>query len=141
MDSFSSMRRILAIIACLWCVGAGPRLAITVSWYQGRNSVKNSPIAAPAASRRSEGRACHARATRVQAALRVTGNRVVLTMEDNGIGFDLQKLRSAPASVSAGIGLRSIREQVQGLGGIFEIESGPLGTKLVVSVVVAPSEY
>ena len=65
----------------------------------------------------------------------------MLTVEDNGIRFDLQKLRSAPASVSAGIGLRSIREQVQGVGGNFDMESGPDGTKLVVSVIVAPGEY
>jgi two-component system NarL family sensor kinase len=82
----------------------------------------------------------HSRATRVEASLRAIGNRVVLTIADNGIGFDVHKLRSAPASVTAGIGLRSIREQVQAIDGNFDMESGPLGTKLVVSVVVAPSE-
>jgi signal transduction histidine kinase len=83
----------------------------------------------------------HSKATRVQAELRATGGRVVLTIADNGIGFDFGKLRTAPASVSAGIGLRSIRELVEGLAGDFDMQSGPLGTKLIVSVVMAPAGY
>jgi signal transduction histidine kinase len=37
------------------------------------------------------------------------------------------------------VGIRSIREQVQELGGKFDIESSPLGTKLVVSLALAPA--
>src|SRR5580765_1986287 len=31
------MRRILAMIACLWCVGAGPKLAITEIQYDPKS--------------------------------------------------------------------------------------------------------
>jgi len=76
----------------------------------------------------------HARATRIGAALEMADDRVVLTIQDDGVGFDVAALLRAPASVASGIGLRSIREQAAALGGNVEIESGPAGTKLVVSV-------
>lgn len=82
----------------------------------------------------------HARATIVSAALRADGERVVLSVTDNGVGFDVAALRAAEANVGAGIGLRSIREQVADCGGIFDMESGPLGTKLVVSVPMSIGE-
>jgi signal transduction histidine kinase len=76
----------------------------------------------------------HARATRVDAALETRDNCVVLTIRDDGVGFDVAALLRGPASVASGIGLRSIREQAAALRGKLEIESGPAGTKLVVSV-------
>jgi two-component system, NarL family, sensor kinase len=82
----------------------------------------------------------HSKATRVDASLETAGEDVILTMTDNGVGFDVASMRSAPASVAAGLGIRSIREQVEGLGGKFDIESGPSGTKLVVSVVQTPTK-
>jgi two-component system NarL family sensor kinase len=80
----------------------------------------------------------HANASRVDAELRADGDRLVLVVADNGIGFDMAALRSAPANVNAGIGLRSIRDLVSGSGGNFDVESSPLGTKLVVSVALTP---
>jgi signal transduction histidine kinase len=65
---------------------------------------------------------------------------MVLTMEDNGIGFDVARLLAAPASVASGIGLRSIREQAASLGGRLEITSGPGGTKLELSAPFAAPE-
>ena len=82
----------------------------------------------------------HAHAARVGMALEARGDRIVLTMEDNGIGFDVAKLLAAPASVASGIGLRSIREQAAVLGGRLEITSGPGGTKLVLSAPFAAPE-
>ena len=82
----------------------------------------------------------HAHATKVDMALEARGDRIVLTMEDNGIGFDVAKLLAAPASVASGIGLRSIREQAAALGGRLEITSGPGGTKLVLSAPFAAPE-
>ena len=76
----------------------------------------------------------HARATRVEAALEMRGDCVILTMRDDGVGFDVAGLLRGPASVVSGIGLRSIREQAAALGGRSEIQSGPAGTTLVVSV-------
>ena len=50
------------------------------------------------------------------------------------MGFDVAGLLRGPASLASGIGLRSIREQAAALGGELEIESGPAGTRLLVSV-------
>jgi signal transduction histidine kinase len=70
----------------------------------------------------------------------VSGRQIVLSIRDNGVGFDAQRVLSAPASVASGIGLRSIRETAQELGGRLDVESGPDGTKLVVSVAAFPVE-
>jgi signal transduction histidine kinase len=76
----------------------------------------------------------HARATRVDAALETRDNCVVLTIRDDGVGFDVAGLLRGPASVASGIGLRSIREQAAALGGKLEVDSGPAGTTLLVLV-------
>ena len=82
----------------------------------------------------------HSQATRIAVALEVRDGQLVLSIRDNGVGFDAEALFSAPASVASGIGLRSIRETAQELGGRLEVESGPDGTKLVVSVAPFPVE-
>jgi PAS domain S-box-containing protein len=61
----------------------------------------------------------HAGAMRVQIRLVVVEDDLVLTVLDDGAGFD-------PASrVGKGMGLVSMRERVHGLEGEFEIESSP----------------
>lgn len=75
----------------------------------------------------------HARPTRVEASLEVRDGRLLLTVRDNGAGFDAAKLFSAPASLASGIGLRAIREQAAALGGRIDIRSGPEGTTLELS--------
>jgi signal transduction histidine kinase len=82
----------------------------------------------------------HSRATRIDAGLRLHDSRLTLSICDNGIGFDVTGMLSRPANLAAGIGLRSIRETAEGLGGNFEVESGPSGTKLVISVALCPAE-
>ncbi len=82
----------------------------------------------------------HSEATRIAVALEVRDGQLVLSIRDNGVGFDAAGMFSAPASVASGIGLRSIRETAQELGGRLEVESGPDGTKLVVSVAPFPVE-
>ena len=82
----------------------------------------------------------HARATRVDVELRAEGERAVLKVSDNGVGFDVAQLWAAPASVAGGIGLRSVRELVAEAGGKFDMESGASGTKLVVTVEMNPRE-
>jgi len=82
----------------------------------------------------------HARATRIEMTLLAQTDRIALQIRDNGVGFDVVKLWDAPASVSSGIGLRSIREQAAAIGGKLEIESGPLGTTLVIAAPYSPLE-
>jgi signal transduction histidine kinase len=73
-------------------------------------------------------------------ALEVSGGQFVLSIRDNGVGFDARRAFSAPASLASGIGLRSIRETAQALGGTLEVKSGADGTKLVVTVALFPVE-
>ncbi len=75
----------------------------------------------------------HSHASRIDLTLELAGDSLVLTIQDNGVGFDVRRQFSAPASVSAGIGLRSIREQAHAVGGNLVVESGPVGTKLEIS--------
>jgi len=61
----------------------------------------------------------HARATRVNIGLtKARGPLIMLTIEDDGIGFDVTRLKSRQA-----FGLTAIRERVEGLGGRFRLES------------------
>jgi two-component system NarL family sensor kinase len=82
----------------------------------------------------------HSQATRVAVVLEASGGHLVLSVGDNGVGFDAQEALSAPASVASAIGLRSIRETAQELGGTLEVRSGADGTRLVVSVAPFPAE-
>lgn len=71
----------------------------------------------------------HAGASRVTVGLRDGDGSPVLTVADDGAGFD-------PASVgpsfSGGFGLRSMRERVEGVGGTLEIQTRPGdGTRIV----------
>ena len=82
----------------------------------------------------------HSRATRIAVALQAASGQLVLSIRDNGVGFDAQRVFSAPANVASGIGLRSMREAALQLGGKLDVETGPDGTKLVVSVAPFPVE-
>lgn len=79
----------------------------------------------------------HAHASRVRLKLAANARHIELTVWDNGPGIDTAALVAAPALIGTGIGLRSIREQAAAVGGKMVLESGPLGTKLVVSAPFA----
>jgi two-component system, NarL family, sensor kinase len=76
----------------------------------------------------------HAKANRVKMKLATLDSKIVLRIEDNGVGFDVARLWNAPESVTQGIGLRSIRELASSLGGALDIVSGKEGTTLELSV-------
>jgi len=82
----------------------------------------------------------HAHATSVMMSMQYRSGKVTLTVRDNGVGFDVDRLLRRPIEVGVGIGLRSIREQAEALGGTMAVESGPSGTKLIVSVAISPAE-
>jgi len=71
----------------------------------------------------------HSHADRVFVDLGMASNGVQLTVEDNGKGFDLND-----ASID-GLGLISMRERVESIGGVLEIHSKPKsGTRLRATV-------
>lgn len=80
----------------------------------------------------------HAQATQVSVVLERKGKEVVLMVEDNGIGFDVDSaLRQAQAS--GRLGLMGMRERVEAVGGALEIESNPdaPGTTVYVRIPLA----
>jgi len=76
----------------------------------------------------------HSKARTAKLSLTLNGNRIRLTVEDDGRGFDAsEKLQWRDAQ--AGIGLLSINQQLDPIGGRLEIESSPgSGTRAVVIV-------
>jgi signal transduction histidine kinase len=72
----------------------------------------------------------HAAATLVQVHIRVQGRGVALEIADDGRGFDLDT-----AGDSGGMGLKSMRERAEKLGGTLRIQSTPgKGTQVTVRI-------
>jgi signal transduction histidine kinase len=76
----------------------------------------------------------HGQATRADIFLRRTGNRIELTVTDNGKGFAAPK-NGLPSSSIGGFGLFSIHERIRHVGGVLSIDSSPgEGTEVLLSV-------
>ena len=66
----------------------------------------------------------HSKADSVRLSLIKMENKIELTIEDNGAGFDLNQVISIESS-RRGLGLTSMRERIELSGGSFWIESAP----------------
>ena len=76
----------------------------------------------------------HSSARNVSVDLTGVSDRIALTIVDDGVGFDVD------AAWRRGLGLISVRERVEAIGGTFELRSSPgAGTRLEVSVPVPVS--
>jgi signal transduction histidine kinase len=73
----------------------------------------------------------HSGANRFRMSLLADGPMIELQVEDNGVGF------SIGSSSDKGIGLLSIREHAEDLGGAFDISSGPGGVRVSVRLPLA----
>jgi signal transduction histidine kinase len=72
----------------------------------------------------------HAHARSVRVVVKQEARKIVLTVEDDGAGFDARRVR--------GLGLVGMEERVHHLGGAFEIVSHPgTGTKVEVELPIA----
>ncbi|MFN2491654.1 MAG: PAS domain S-box protein [Pyrinomonadaceae bacterium] len=79
----------------------------------------------------------HARASEVAIVLERRADQVSLIIEDDGIGFDSQKVLGARDN---GLGLVGLRERAALFGGTVEIESQPeKGATVVVRIPVPPA--
>jgi signal transduction histidine kinase len=77
----------------------------------------------------------HSHATRVMVEVEGKDNELMLKVVDNGVGFDPENVRFA-----SGLGLVSIRERLNLIGGQLELTSEEgYGTCLVATVAVANS--
>jgi PAS domain S-box-containing protein len=65
----------------------------------------------------------HARAGSVSVQLERSRERMLLTVMDDGVGFDIDKLRKSASAASA-LGLRGMEERALAVGGHIEIDSG-----------------
>jgi signal transduction histidine kinase len=72
----------------------------------------------------------HSRARNVKVVVKQEPSRIILSVEDDGHGFDAHRVR--------GLGLVGMEERVNHLGGAFEIESHPgAGTRVAVELPLA----
>ncbi len=76
----------------------------------------------------------HARATRIDIRLDDAGDRLALRIDDDGCGFDVQRIEH---STDRGIGLTNMRERVERNGGTFQLISHPGHTSLIASFPLA----
>jgi signal transduction histidine kinase len=72
----------------------------------------------------------HSKAVKVSMSLCQNGDLLTLMLEDDGVGFDPAALNCAPATLSGGIGLRSLAVQAEAISAKMDIASGRNGTKL-----------
>jgi PAS domain S-box-containing protein len=82
----------------------------------------------------------HAHAKTIRLQLQFAGNSIVMIIEDDGQGFDLQAVKPEKKS-RHGFGLTNMRERVLFLDGNYDLQSSPgRGTKIEVRVPLKPAE-
>jgi signal transduction histidine kinase len=75
----------------------------------------------------------HSGATEVNAAVEFEGGKIVVTIKDNGRGFD--QLQRPEGNALGGLGLGGIAERVQILNGHFVLDSKPgHGTGIIITI-------
>lgn len=67
----------------------------------------------------------HAKATQVHLSLKSTVTQLMMTIEDNGVGFDVNQ-------VNTGLGIENMRERAEMVHARLTIESGSDGTRIAV---------
>ncbi|HSO88939.1 MAG TPA: response regulator [Draconibacterium sp.] len=80
----------------------------------------------------------HARATEIILEIAQKNNKYIISVHDNGVGFDTEKQRSGKNP--DGFGLLSIKERLESFKGHFYIKSKPgVGTKAMIEIPVKNS--
>ncbi len=82
----------------------------------------------------------HAEASQVAVAIKALPEKVTITLEDNGKGFNLEEVRSRPKE-RRGMGVVSMEERLRMLGSQFSMTSRPgKGTRLYFEILRTSSE-
>ena len=76
----------------------------------------------------------HSGSRKVDVAMQVEHDAVLVTIRDYGSGLSQQQLRDVNASRSRGVGLTGMRERISALGGRFEVLSAQPGTLVRVTL-------
>ena len=72
----------------------------------------------------------HAKATAVEVEVEVQKNQILITVSDNGVGFEV-----ADATLQRSLGLKTLAERVKILKGTLAIQSAKqAGTKITVAI-------
>lgn len=79
----------------------------------------------------------HSEAANVQVALVYQQDRITLSIKDDGKGFDV---RQTQTDQRRGIGLRNMRERMEGLGGSLKIYSDNQGTEVQASLTISAQD-
>ena len=81
----------------------------------------------------------HARADRIKVSVRREKNRIRISIQDDGVGFDFSKVQFSVNNLS-GFGLFSMRERMEHFGGNFDVESKPgQGTRITLIMSLKPA--
>ena len=134
----SSLPEALERLAGRWSEETGVRAEVEVSGDPRPLSQELQVTLFRAAQEALTNARKHARAAGVTLTLSYIGDLVVLDVQDDGEGFDPDL---ASAASEGGLGLRSMRERVERLGGRLLVESSPgEGTTLVIELPVGVEE-
>lgn len=80
----------------------------------------------------------HSQAREASIQLYKRDKTIVLLIQDDGVGFDTEDSSEERMENSSGSGIINIRERIEGLGGVFNIESQPgQGTELIIEIPLA----
>ena len=76
----------------------------------------------------------HSQAVSARVIIERTRAGIVLTISDNGTGIPEGVLDHSSGTKTIGVGIAGMRERVEHLGGLIEIETSSLGTKIRATI-------
>jgi signal transduction histidine kinase len=142
LDLRPSMLDDLGLVAALewYCARQARRLAIPITFvatpFSSRPSLEIETTCFRVVQEALTNTAKHAQATQVWVNLQERDEMLLVTIRDNGIGFDVDAMRAHTARGS-GIGLRGMEERLWLVGGQLDITSTPgHGTEICARVPV-----
>lgn len=77
----------------------------------------------------------HGNAKSVVVSLKRVGHRIKFGIEDNGCGFDVQRIAMEDENVLSGYGIAGMRDRINLCGGVFDLKSSPgSGTRIIIEL-------
>ncbi|WP_211453849.1 cache domain-containing protein [Collimonas antrihumi] len=73
----------------------------------------------------------HSQATQINVLLQGDAQAITLTVQDNGVGFDVDQIDGNP---KRGIGLRNMVERLEAVGGTLKVSSSAAGTTVLATI-------